>query len=68
MQPDDDFFGGTGWDTLNLGVGEYTVGRQHGFVTFTQGGTTMTTAEFELLRIGSEAYCFADLRNGDIVG
>ncbi len=65
------FYGGCGKDTLILPSDHYTIGSAtiggETFVTFTQGGITMNTREFESLIVGSSQYNFASLTPGSIV-
>jgi hypothetical protein len=56
-----EFDGGSGHDTLILGVGTYSFGCANGFTTIARDGFTMSVKNFEVLTIGSNNYCFTDL-------
>jgi len=66
-----DFYGGNGFDTLELTPGTYTVGIWGGgwdtSVIFTKGDQLMITSEFEKLKAGSTIYDFTSLTAGQII-
>jgi len=66
-----DFYGGNGFDTLELTPGSYTVGIWgEGWDTsaiFTKGNQLMITSEFEKLKAGSTIYDFTSLTAGQII-
>ena len=65
-----DFYGGNGFDTLELTPGTYTVGiwgEGGESPIFTKGNQLMITSEFERLRAGSTIYDFTSLTAGQII-
>lgn len=66
-----DFYGGNGFDTLELTPGSYTVGIWgEGWDTsaiFTKGNQLMITSEFEKLKAGNTIYDFTSLTAGQII-
>jgi hypothetical protein len=65
-----DFYGGNGFDTLELTPGNYTVGiwgEGGESVIFTQGNSLMITSEFERLIAGGTRYDFTSLTAGQII-
>jgi hypothetical protein len=65
-----DFYGGNGFDTLELTPGTYTVGiwgEGGESVIFTKGNSLMITSEFERLRAGGTIYDFTSLTAGQII-
>jgi hypothetical protein len=65
-----DFYGGNGFDTLELTPGSYTVGiwgEGDTSVIFTSGNSLMITSEFEKLKAGSTIYDFTSLTAGQII-
>jgi len=65
-----DFYGGNGFDTLQLTPGTYTVGiwgEGGESPIFTKGNQLMITSEFERLIAGGTTYDFASLTTGQII-
>jgi len=65
-----DFYGGNGFDTLELTPGTYTVGiwgEGGESPIFTKGNQLMITSEFERLKAGSTIYDFTSLTAGQII-
>jgi hypothetical protein len=66
-----DFYGGNGFDKLELTPGSYTLKRWADntgeSVVFTKGNSLMITSEFEQLIAGGTAYDFASLTDGQII-
>jgi hypothetical protein len=66
-----DFYGGNGFDTLELTPGTYTVGiwgeGSDTSAIFTKGNQLMITSEFEKLKAGSTIYDFTSLIAGQII-
>jgi hypothetical protein len=65
-----DFYGGNGFDTLELTPGTYTVGiwgEAGESPIFTKGNQLMITSEFEKLKAGSTIYDFTSLTAGQII-
>jgi hypothetical protein len=65
-----DFYGGNGFDTLELTPGTYTVGiwgEGGESPIFTKGDQLMITSEFEKLKAGSTIYDFSSLIAGQII-
>jgi hypothetical protein len=62
-----DFYGGSGNDILELTPGSYTVGIVDTSVTFTKGNQLMITSEFEQLIAGCTTYDFTSLTAGQII-
>jgi hypothetical protein len=65
-----DFYGGNGFDTLELTPGTYTVGiwgEAGESPIFTKGDQLMITSEFETLIAGGTTYNFASLTAGQII-
>jgi hypothetical protein len=61
-----DFYGGNGFDTLELTPGTYTVGIWDR-VVFAKGNSLMLASEFEKLKAGGTTYDFASLTAGQII-
>jgi hypothetical protein len=65
-----DFYGGNGYDTLELTPGTYTVGiwgEAGESPIFTKGNQLMITSEFEKLKAGNTLYDFTSLTAGQII-
>jgi hypothetical protein len=62
-----DFYGGNGFDTLELTPGTYTVGIWGESRIFTKGNQLMITSEFERLIGGGTIYDFTSLSAGQII-
>jgi len=65
-----DFYGGNGYDTLELTPGTYTVGiwgEEDTSVIFTKSNQLMITSEFEKLKAGNTLYDFTSLTAGQII-
>jgi hypothetical protein len=66
-----DFYGGNGFDKLELTPGSYTLKKWADntgeSVVFTQGNSLMITSEFEQLIAGGTTYDFASLTDGQII-
>jgi hypothetical protein len=62
-----DFYGGSGNDILELTPGSYTVGTGETSVTFTKSNQLMITSEFEQLIAGGTTYDFTSLTAGQII-
>jgi len=61
-----DFYGGNGFDTLELTSGTYTVGIWDR-VVLAKGNSLMLASEFEQLIAGDQTYDFASLTAGQII-
>jgi hypothetical protein len=66
-----DFYGGNGFDKLELTPGSYTLKKWADntgeSVVFTKGNSLMITSEFEQLIAGGTTYDFASLTDGQII-
>jgi hypothetical protein len=61
------FDGGSGRDTLELAIGNYTVGIAGATVSFKSNGIIMNTSEFEKLIAASTTYDFTCLTDGQTI-